>query len=146
MADYTARSPLRPCNPTPAISPWPPYPAPMRHSDCDETKAPATDPDHIDAVLCGLDPEELPGALRLLNAMERAGWIDPEDEAEWRGRILDSGTFHEDTRFLIDGSEDWPWHDRAIARRQFELVSRIPHSCRYAHSVAARTWAGFSLA
>ncbi len=45
----------------------------MRHSDCDESKAPVVDSDHIDAVLWDLDPDELPGALRLLNAMERAG-------------------------------------------------------------------------
>jgi len=28
----------------------------------------------MDAVLWDLDPEELPGAIRLLAAMERAGW------------------------------------------------------------------------
>ncbi len=52
-----------------------------------------------------LDPNELPGALRLLNAMERAGWISPREGNEWRGQIATPGVFHEDPQLWVDGPE-----------------------------------------
>ncbi len=77
----------------------------MRQTDCDETNAPVTGPDHIDAFLWDLGPDELPGALRLLNAMERARWISPREAKEWRGRIAALGIFHEDPQLWVDGAE-----------------------------------------
>ena len=43
--------------------------------------------DDPDVVLSGLPPEELPGALRLLEASLRAGWIDGGEAEEWRWRV-----------------------------------------------------------
>lgn len=49
--------------------------------------------DKIDATVDLLPPEELPGALRLLEVYERAGWISAVEEGpqtgfELRGRCL----------------------------------------------------------
>ncbi len=59
----------------------------------------------MDALLWDLDPDELPGALRLLNAMERAGWVSPGEAKEWRGRIAALGVFHDDRQLWVHGPE-----------------------------------------
>jgi hypothetical protein len=59
----------------------------------------------MNAILWDLEPEELPDALRLLAALETAGWVSPTEAAEWRGHIAALGIFHEDPYLWIDGPE-----------------------------------------
>ena len=60
---------------------------------------------HINDVLWDLDPENLPDALRLLAANEKADWVSPTEVGEWRGHIAALGVFHEDPNLWIDGPE-----------------------------------------
>ncbi|MBZ5640253.1 MAG: hypothetical protein LAO51_16025 [Acidobacteriia bacterium] len=41
----------------------------------------------IDDLVWDLEPEELPDALRLLAALEKAGWVSAREASEWRGHI-----------------------------------------------------------
>ncbi|MBZ5639116.1 MAG: hypothetical protein LAO51_10240 [Acidobacteriia bacterium] len=59
----------------------------------------------LDELVWELEPEELPDALRLLAAMELAGWVSPPEASEWRGRIAALGIYHEDSRLWIDRPE-----------------------------------------
>ena len=59
----------------------------------------------INDVLWELVPEELPGALRLLEATKRVGRVSPSEASEWRGHIAALGVFHEDPHLRIDGPE-----------------------------------------
>lgn len=59
----------------------------------------------IDEALAELDPDELPDTLRLLVAMEKAGWAESQEAILWRGRIAAWRIFHEDPQLWIDGPE-----------------------------------------
>ena len=46
------------------------------------------DPARMNALLAGMDPEEIREGLCLVNVFERAGGASPDEAAEWRRRVL----------------------------------------------------------
>jgi hypothetical protein len=71
----------------------------------------------VNDVLWDIEPAELPGAHRLLAAMEKAVWVSPREASEWRGRIAALGIYHEDPRLWFDGPKVWRIRERAPGRR-----------------------------
>ncbi len=61
--------------------------------------------ERIEDLVFELEPEELPDALHLLDAMERVGWASHGEAHLWRGQIVALGIYQEDSRLWLDGPQ-----------------------------------------
>ena len=69
------------------------------------TYTPAMEIERVEDLVWELGAGEFPGALRLLAAMERAGWVSPQEAEEWRGQTAALGVCQQNSQLWINGQE-----------------------------------------